>query len=58
MVLIVVQHVLAIAVIEVQHQELVFPLADAESHIHDRVEVEVPALALHEGHIGHPTFVR
>ena len=46
MVLVVVEHVLAIAVIEVNHDELVVPLADAVAHLECRVEIEVPALAL------------
>ena len=46
-VLVVVEQVLAIAVIEVQHQVLVIPLAEAESHIQNCVEIEVPSLAFH-----------
>ena len=57
MVLVVVQQVLAVAIIEMQHQVLVIPLAEAESHIQDCIEVEVPSLAFHEGDIGHPAPV-
>ena len=40
-----------------QHEELVVLLADTETHIDDCVEVEIPALTLHKGDIGHPTLV-
>ena len=57
MVLVVVEHVLAVAVIEVQHDELGVALADAVTDIEGRVEVEVPALALDKGDVGHPAPV-
>ena len=57
MILVVVEQVLAVAVIEMQHQVLVVPLAEAESHIQNCVEIEVPSLAFHKGDIGHPTPV-
>ena len=56
-VLVVVEHVLAITVIEMQHQELVVLLADAETDVNNGVATEVPTLTLDTGHIGHPTLV-
>ena len=55
MMLVVVEQVLAVSVVEVEHQELVVLLADAEAHVNNGVEVEIPTLTLDKGHIGHPS---
>ena len=57
MVLVVVEHILAVAVVEMQHDELVVFLTDAEAHVDDGVEAEVPSLALNEGDVGNPAPV-
>ena len=56
-VFVVVEKVLAITVVEVQHDELIVLLADAEPHIDDGVEIQVPAFALDKSDVGHPAFV-
>ena len=56
-ILIVVEQVLAVTVIEVQHQELVVPPADAEPHVNDRIETHVPSLALDKRGIEHPSLI-
>ena len=57
MVLVVVEQVFPVAVVEVEHNELIVLLTDAETDIQNRVEIKVPSLTLDQGHVGHPTLV-
>ena len=57
MVLVVVEHRLAIAVVVLQHDELVGVVVDAVAQLDDGVEVEVPALALDQRHVEDPLVV-
>ena len=56
-VLVVVEQGLAVAVIVLQHDELVGIVVEAVTQLHNRVEVEVPALALDQRHVEHPLII-
>ena len=58
MILVIVQHALAVAVVVLQHDELVGVVVDAVPQLHDGVEVQVPPLALDQRHVQHPLVVR
>ena len=57
MILVVVEHGLAVTVIVLQHEELVGIVVEAVAQLHDGIEVEVPSLALDEGHVENPLVV-
>ena len=56
-ILVIIQQALAIAVVILQHDELVGVVVDAIAQLHDGVEVEVPAFALDQCHVEHPLVI-
>ena len=56
-VLVVVEHRLTIAVIVLQHDELIGIVVDAVAQLDNGVEIQVPALALDQCHVEHPLVV-
>ena len=57
MVLLIVKQALAIAVVVLQHDELVGVMVDAITQLDDGVKIEVPPLALDQRHVEHPLVV-
>ena len=58
MILLVIHHALAVAVIVLQHDELVGIVVDAVAQLHDSVEVKgIPPLAFNQCHVEHPLAV-
>jgi len=57
MVLLIVKQALAIAVVVLQHDELVGVMVDAITQLDDGVKIEIPPLALDQRHVEHPLVV-
>lgn len=55
--LVVVEQVLTIAVVVMEHQELVAVLEQAKSQVEGDVTAEIPSLALHVGEVKYPSLV-
>mgnify|MGYP007067014943 CR=1 FL=1 len=55
--LVVVEQVFTVAVIVVQHQELIVFFAYAPTDVHDGVAIQIPALSLNESGRKHPSLV-
>lgn len=55
--LVVVEHALAVAVVPLEHEELVVAFEEAVSDVDDGVEVEVPSLSFDQGDVEDPSSV-